>query len=67
MVFGYYHSHPKTLTLSQRGNSYALSPRERVGVRARKTENHYGASITCARRTYCEIFKTFISNSQKVL
>jgi hypothetical protein len=36
MVFGYYHSHPKALTLSQR---------ERVGVRAKKTENHYGSSI----------------------
>jgi hypothetical protein len=28
-----------------RGNSYALSPRERVGVRARKTENYFGFSI----------------------
>jgi len=28
-----------------RGNSYALSHRERVGVRARKTENHFGSSI----------------------
>jgi hypothetical protein len=38
MVFGYYHSHPKALTLT-------LSQRERVGVRAKKTENHYGSSI----------------------
>jgi hypothetical protein len=28
-----------------RGNSYALSLWERVGVRARKTENNYGSSI----------------------
>jgi len=26
-----------------RENSYALSPWERVGVRARKTENHYSS------------------------
>jgi hypothetical protein len=48
MVFGYYHCHPKALTLPSprgRGNSYALSPRERVGVRARKTENYFGFSI----------------------
>jgi len=38
MVFGYYQSHPKALTLT-------LSPRERVEVRAKKTENHYGSCI----------------------
>jgi len=38
MVFGYYHCHPKALTLT-------LSQRERVGVRARKTENYFGFSI----------------------
>jgi len=47
MVFGYYNSHPKALTptLSQRERAYSLSLWEKVRVRARKTENHYGLLV----------------------
>jgi len=35
------HDQPK-----KRGNSYVLFSRERVGVRAGKTKNHFGSGIT---------------------